>query len=175
MSLYFRKHSYGVFSLAFTQSGHEITLVKHRNGQLFTYYRNNCLFVHMQYDNHLISLSCQSWTAVLWSKLRNRNGQHYSGILKVSSIARWNGRQGIIFLIALKSIQHKLSSDYSLYIYMYSSRAVFPILMVHHFLRTNPNKMSVFQRSVTCSFFLELYSNIDKNSGEKVWGCFSSK
>ena len=27
--------------------------------------------------------------------------------------------------------------------------------------------MSVFERPVTCSFFQELYSHIDKNSGEK--------
>ena len=50
-------------------------------------------------------------------KLRCRNGQHYSGILKVSSIARWKGGQGMIFLIDLESIQHKLSSHYSLTIY----------------------------------------------------------
>ena len=39
--------------------------------------------------------------------------------------------------------------------------------MVHHSLRTNPYKMFIFQRSVTCSFCQELYSHIDKNSGEK--------
>ena len=39
------------------------------------------------------------------------------GILKVSSIARWKSRKGIIFLIDLQSTRHKLSSDYSLDIY----------------------------------------------------------
>ena len=70
------------------------------------------------------------------------------------------------FLIDLESIQHGLSSDYSL---IYISRAVFPKLIVHHFLRRNSYKMSIFQRSVTYSFFFqEPYSHIDKNSGEKV-------
>ena len=39
--------------------------------------------------------------------------------------------------------------------------------MVHHFLHTNPYKMSIFERLVTCSAFQELYSHIDKNLGEK--------
>ena len=47
-------------------------------------------------------------------KSRYRNGWHYSGILKVSSISRWKRRKGIIFWIDLESIQHNLSSDYSL-------------------------------------------------------------
>ena len=38
------------------------------------------------------------------------------------------------------------------------------MLMVHHFLHTSPYKMSVFERSVTCSFFPDLYSHIE---GEK--------
>ena len=66
------------------------------------------------------------------------------------------------FLIDLENIQHKLSSDYSS---LKGSRAVFPVLMVHHFLRTNPHKMSIFERSVTCGFFQELYSHIEKKSG----------
>ena len=40
------------------------------------------------------------------------------------------------------------------------SWAVFPILIVHHSLRTNPYKMSIFQRSVTCSFFFKNCSHI---------------
>ena len=35
--------------------------------------------------------------------------------------------------------------------------------------------MSIFQRSVTCSFFQELYSHIDKNSGEKFEDMFLVK
>ena len=35
--------------------------------------------------------------------------------------------------------------------------------------------MLIFQRSVTCSFFLELYSHIDKNSGEKFEDMFLVK
>ena len=57
-----------------------------------------------------------------------------------------------------------LSSDCSLNIY-FSRR--FSFIDVHHFLCTNPNKMSIFQRSVTCSFFQELSSRIDKNSRGK--------
>ena len=51
------------------------------------------------------------------------------------------------------------------------SRAVFPILMVHHFLRT----MSIFERSVTCRLFQELYAHIDKNSGETFEDIFLVK
>ena len=49
--------------------------------------------------------------------------------------------------------------------------------MVHHFLRTNPYKMSFFQRSVTCSFFFRNCTDvlIDKNSGGKVWDMFLVK
>ena len=47
--------------------------------------------------------------------------------------------------------------------------------MVHHFLRTNSYKMSIFERSVTCSFFQELYSHIEKNSGEKFEEIFLVK
>ena len=67
------------------------------------------------------------------------------------------------FLVDLESIQHKLSSDYSLNIYV--SRAIW---MVHNSLRTIPYKMPIFERSVTCSFFQELYLHIDKNSVGKV-------
>ena len=66
-------------------------------------------------DNHLIAykrglveLNCSTLV-----NFRCRNGQHFSGVLKVSSIPRWTGRSGIIFLIDLESIQHKLSFDYS--------------------------------------------------------------
>ena len=38
----------------------------------------------------------------------------FSGIFKGSSIVRWKGRKGIVFLVDLESIQHRLSSDYSL-------------------------------------------------------------
>ena len=58
----------------------------------------------------------------------------------------------IIFCIDLESIQHKLSSEYSLHV----SGAVFLILMVHHFLRISPLEMSVFERSVTGSYFPEI-------------------
>ena len=56
---------------------------------------------------------------------------------------------------------------------IYVSRAIFPILMVLHFLRTNPYQMSIFERSVTCRFlFQELYSHIDKSTWEKVEDMF---
>ena len=47
--------------------------------------------------------------------------------------------------------------------------------MVHHSLLTNPYKMYIFERSVTCSLFQELYSHIDKNSGEKFENMFLVK
>ena len=46
--------------------------------------------------------------------------------------------------------------------------AVFPILMVHLSLRTNQNW-------VTCSFFQELYSHIDNNSGKQFEDMFLVK
>ena len=58
---------------------------------------------------------------------------------------------------------------------MYVSRAIFPILMVHHSLSTNRYKMSIFERSVTCSSFQKLYSHIEKNSGEKLEDMFLVK
>ena len=58
---------------------------------------------------------------------------------------------------------------------LYVSLAVFPVLMVNHFLSKSPKKMSIFKRSVTCRFFRELYSPIDNSSGAKVWGCVSCK
>ena len=61
----------------------------------------------------------------------------------------------MIFFIDLESIQHKFSSDYSLNI-CFSRR--FPYIDGPSFLHTNPYKMSIFERSVTCSFlFQELY------------------
>ena len=72
------------------------------------------------------------------------------------------------FLIDLESIQNKLSTDYSLT--MYFSRR-FPHIDGPSF---SPYKKSILQRSITCSFFFqELYSHIDKNSGEKVRGYVS--
>ena len=79
-----------------------------------------------------------------------------------------------IFFIDLESIQHKLSSDYSLGIY---SSPCFPYVDGPSFSPYKP------LQNVDCSkvgnmqvFFLELYSHIDKNSGEKCLRiCFSSK
>ena len=56
----------------------------------------------------------------------------------------------IYFLIDLDSIHNKVSSDYSLKICV--SRAVFPMLIVNDFHSTNPYKMSISERSVTCRF-----------------------
>ena len=47
--------------------------------------------------------------------------------------------------------------------------------MVHHLLRISPYKMFISERSVTCSFFQELCSNIDKNSGKKFEDMFPVK
>ena len=59
-------------------------------------------------------------------------------------------------------------SSHLIIVCIFIFHAVFPILIVHHFLRTNPCKLSISQRSVTCSFFQELYSHIDYNSGKTV-------
>ena len=51
----------------------------------------------------------------------------------------------MIFFIDLESTQRKLSSGYSLNI-CFSHR--FPHIDVHHSLRTNPYKMSIFKGAV---------------------------
>ena len=43
-------------------------------------------------------------------------------------------------------------SSHLIMVWMYVSRAVFLMLMVHRFLHTSSYKMSVFERSVTYSF-----------------------
>ena len=58
---------------------------------------------------------------------------------------------------------------------MYVSRAVFPVLMVNHFISTNPYKLLIFERSVTCRFFCGLYSSVDKNLGKKFEDVFLFK
>ena len=55
------------------------------------------------------------------------------------------------------------------------SLALFSPYMVHHSLRTNPYKMSIFERSATCGFFQELDLHINKNSGGKIEDMFLVK
>ena len=62
----------------------------------------------------------------------------------------------MIFWIDLESIQHKLSSDYCLNI-CFSRR--FPHIDGPSF-SPNPYKMSIFERSVTCSFFFRNCTHI---------------
>ena len=62
----------------------------HTDGQRFTYYRDRTIVYLYTYTSDkpgMLELNCNTLV-----KLRYRNGQHYSGILKVSSIARWKGR-----------------------------------------------------------------------------------
>ena len=103
-------------------------------------------------------------------KLRYRNGWHCSGILKVSSIARWKSRKGIMFLIDLESIQHKLSSDYSLDI-CFSRR--FPYIHGPSFSPYKPLQNVDFSKVGNMQFFSGIVLTIDKNSGKKVWGYVS--
>ena len=66
-----------------TRACHEITFVTHTNGQRFMYYRNNCL----SFKPGMLELNCNTLV-----KLRYRNSQHYSGIMKVLLIAQWKDR-----------------------------------------------------------------------------------
>ena len=76
-------------------------------------------------------------------------------------------------MIDLESIQHKLSSDYSLN--MYFSRC-FPFIDGPSFFRTDPYKMSIFQRSVTCSFFFRNCTHIlTRTQGKKFEDMFLIK
>ena len=65
-----------------------------------------------------------------------------------------------IFFIDLESVQHMLSSDYSLNI-CFSRRFLY--IDGPSFSRYKPLQNALFERLVTCSFFQELYSHIDKN------------
>ena len=128
-------------------------------------------------DNHLISwavraeLQYSGKTEIQKRPALFRNPQSFVDCSMERSI-RYN------FLIDLESIQHKLSSDYSLIIYI--SRAVFSIsirfLYIHHFLRANPYKMSIFQRSVTSSFFSRNCTHIlTRTQGKSLKICYLSK
>ena len=67
-------------------------------------------------------------------------------------------------------------SSHLIIVWTYISRVVFPILMVHHFLRKNPYKMSIFQRSVTCSFFFWNCTHIlTRTQGKKFEDMFLVK
>ena len=66
-------------------------------------------------------------------------------------------------------------SSHLIIVSIYISRAVFPILTVHHSLRTNPYKMSIFQRSVTCSFFRNRAHILTRTQGKKFQDMFLIK
>ena len=122
-------------------------------------------------DNHIILLLELNCNTLL--KLRYRNGQHYSGILKVSSIARWKSRNGIIFLIDLESIQHKLSSDYSLDI-CFSCR--FPYIDGPSFSPYKPLQNVDFSTVGNMQFFFRNCTHIlTRTQGKSLRICFSSK
>ena len=77
------------------------------------------------------------------------------------------------FLIDLESIQHKLSSDYSLKIY-FSCRL--PCIDSPSFSPYKPLQNVDFSKVGNMQFFFqELYSHIDKNSGEKFEDMFLVK
>ena len=76
-------------------------------------------------------------------------------------------------MIDLESIQHKLSSDYSLNIYF--SRH-FPYIDGPSFSPYKPLQNVDFSKVDSMQFFFqELYSHIDKNSGEKFEDMFLAK
>ena len=67
-------------------------------------------------------------------------------------------------------------SSHLIIVWIYISRPVSPILTVDRFLRTNPYKMSIFQRSVTCSFFFKNCTLIlTRTQGEKFEDMFLVK
>ena len=77
------------------------------------------------------------------------------------------------FLIDLESIQHELSSDYSLNIY-FSRR--FPYIDGPSFSLYKLLQMSIFQRSVTCSFFFRNCTHIlIRTQGKKFEDMFLVK
>ena len=76
-------------------------------------------------------------------------------------------------MIDLESIQHKLSTDYSLTIY-FSRR--FPYIYGLSFSPYKPLQKVDFAKVGNMKFFFqELYSDIDKSSGEKFGDMFLVK
>ena len=76
------------------------------------------------------------------------------------------------FFIDLESIQHMFSFDYSLNIcfsrpFLYSDRP--------SFFCTNPYKMSIFEWSVTCSFFSGIVHILTRNQGKNFENMFLVK
>ena len=102
-------------------------------------------FVQGDFVRGILSGGIQKWPALF------RNPQSFVDYSMERSI-RYN---------FFKSIQHKLSSDYSsdYCLNIYFSRR-FPYIYGPSFLRTNPCKMSIFERSVTCSFFFRHCTHI---------------
>ena len=93
-----------------------------------------------------------------------RNPQSFVDCLMERSI-RYN-----FFLIDLESIQHELSSDYSLNIYFLRC---FPYIDGPSFSPYKPLQNVDFSKVGNMQLFQELYSHINKNSGENVRGYVS--
>ena len=113
-------------------------------------------------DNHLISRAEMQYfgkTEIQKRPALFRNPQSFVNCSMERSI-RYN------FFIDLESIQHKLSSDYSLNIY-FSRR--FPYIDGPSFSPYKPLQNVDFSKVGNMQFFFqELYSHINKNSGENV-------
>ena len=78
----------------------------------------------------------------------------------------------MIIFIDLESIQHKLLSDYSLNIRFLG---LFPYIDGPSFSRTNPYKISIFERLVTCTVFRNCSHILTRTQGKGLSICFSSK
>ena len=123
-------------------------------------------------DNHPQSLAC-------------RAELQYSGKIEIQKRPAlfWNPQSFVDcwmersirhnFLIDLRSIQHRLSPDYSLNIY-FSRR--FPYIDgPSYFLLTNTYEMPIFQRLATCSFFRNCTHILTRTQAKKFEDMFLVK
>ena len=122
-------------------------------------------------DNHLTAwsvrteLQCSGKTEIQKRPALFRNSQSFVDCSMERSIR-------YIFFY-LENIQHKLSSDYGLNIF-FSSR--FPYICGPSFSLYKPLQNVDFSKVCNMQFFFqELYSHIDKNSGEKFEDMFLVK
>ena len=148
----------------------DISSVMQAGGQQFTCSGNNCLFEHMQQKQTSFSCGLIVLTQNTTVKFRHRTSQIFSGIFKVSPIPQSNCWLEIIFWLIWRAFAIGFDQ-----IIVWIN--VFHILMVHHFLSTNPYKMSIFDRLLTCRIFLTNCSHLLTKTQEKKFlrMCFWSK
>ena len=153
MSFYFRKHS----QMA------DNSLPRNHLSDAHRWTTINLL--QEQCKRGLVELNCNTLV-----KFKYRSGQHFPKSSKFRRLL--DGKVDKVYFFIWKAFD---ISSHLIIVCIYVSRAVFPILMVHHFLHKSPYKMSVFERSVTCSFSRNCTQILTRTQRKSLSICFSSK